>query len=93
MTNYFESFLLMPNVVEQRNLSSLIEEVVSQEDNMDLVQVPYFEEVVATLATILKESTPGSDGFGSTFYVYCWEFIKEDIVEAIEEIFLGRPLP
>lgn len=83
-TNYFKNFLLMPNMFEQGDLLSLIEKEVSLEDNMVVARVPTFEEVTAALGTISKESAPERDGFGSTFYVHCWDFIKEDVVEAAE---------
>ncbi|KAF5468901.1 hypothetical protein F2P56_013012 [Juglans regia] len=92
-TTYFQNFLSMPNMVTQGNLSSLIDADISQEENIELVWVPSCEEVAEALANIPKDSTPGPDDFGSTFYTHCWDFIKEDLVEAAEEFFLGNPVP
>ncbi|KAF5475510.1 hypothetical protein F2P56_007310 [Juglans regia] len=86
-TRHFREFLSMPCMVEQGQLSSLIAAVISHEENLDLIRAPKCEVVAAAMAKISKESTPGPDGFGSTFYVHCWDFVKEDVVEAAGEFF------
>lgn len=42
---------------------------------------------------IPKESALGPDEFGSTFYLHCWKFIKEDVVKVAVDFFLGTHLP
>src|SRR5436190_1999774 len=38
-------------------------------------------------------SAPGPDGFNGYFYSFCWEIIKQDLFEAISELFAGGELP
>lgn len=49
-------------------------------------------EVKTTFNSISDDSRPGLDGFGSGFYM-CWEFIKEDLLEATKYFFSGGMLP
>ena len=39
----------------------------------------------------MKENTdPGPDGFGVTFYKYCWEIIKGDFMDMVNDFYLGN---
>lgn len=49
-------------------------------------------EVKEAIFSIPQQSSPGPDGFGSGFYITCWEIIKDDIIEATREFFRGSPL-
>ncbi|XP_042964713.1 uncharacterized protein LOC122298936 [Carya illinoinensis] len=50
-------------------------------------------EVKDTFSSIPKTSSSGLDGFGSAFYLTCWEIIEKDLVEAASDFFRGTPLP
>lgn len=51
-TAYFQNFLSTPNGVEEGNLSSLIDVVISQEDNNAFIQIPSAKEMEEALAAI-----------------------------------------
>lgn len=40
-----------------------------------------------------KEASAGPDGYTTKFYQLCWDIIKEDLLEAVEDYFQGTPLP
>lgn len=39
------------------------------------------------LIFIAKDSSPRPNGFGSEFYKTCWNFVKENLLEAVKEFF------
>ncbi|KAL0298003.1 UNVERIFIED_CONTAM: hypothetical protein Sangu_3166400 [Sesamum angustifolium] len=43
--------------------------------------------------SIDKDSVAGPDGFSSVFFQKCWDFIKNDIQEAVRDFFCGTPMP
>lgn len=46
-----------------------------------------------SLKSILSSRSLGLNGFGSSFYVSCWDTIKKDLLEAIKDLFSGGHLP
>ncbi|KAJ0094336.1 hypothetical protein Patl1_15029 [Pistacia atlantica] len=84
---YFQDFLSNPSLAEQVDLTPLIQKSVSEENNLALLLAPTETEVLTALKSIPKESSPGPDGFGSGFYLSCWELIKEDVLDAAKDFF------
>lgn len=54
---------------------------------------PTLEELETAVKVIPRESSTGPDGFGSRFFLACWDFIKQDLLEAAKEFFIGACLP
>ncbi|KAK1575277.1 hypothetical protein Q3G72_004017 [Acer saccharum] len=90
---YFRKFLTTSVDVEQGNLASILDHVITEDDNNMLCLEPSEMEVKEAMASIPRQSSPGPDGFGFDFYMHCWDFIKEDVVEAARDFFRGSPLP
>ncbi|KAK2649748.1 hypothetical protein Ddye_017237 [Dipteronia dyeriana] len=86
-TGYFRDFLSTSCEVVQADLSSLIDPVTSDVENNILYAEPTEMKVKEALFSIPQQSSPGSDGFGSGFYIKCWEIIKGDVIEAVREFF------
>ncbi|XP_042954601.1 uncharacterized protein LOC122291014 [Carya illinoinensis] len=80
-----------PNV-HPADLSALVDPVISAEENTLLCASPAENEVKAAVFSIPKHSFPGPDGFGSSFYMFCWEIVKEDVIEAARDFFSGASL-
>lgn len=89
---YFRDFLTEPNEVERCDLSDIIESVISEEENEMLCNEPSENEIRDAVFSIPKYSIPGPDGFGSDFFMACWDLVKDDVVEAAREFFTGSPL-
>ncbi|XP_035546552.1 uncharacterized protein LOC118348611 [Juglans regia] len=90
--DYFRNFLSDVSTVEHCDLSRLIEKKISDEENLWLCAAPSELEVKQAVFSIPKNSSPGPDGFGSGFYMSCWDIIKEDVVAATGDFFRGVPL-
>lgn len=67
--------------------------MVGENDERWLRSEPTEQEIHEALLSIPTDSSPGPDGFGSLFYVFCWELVREDVVSAVKEIFQGMELP
>ncbi|KAL0455886.1 UNVERIFIED_CONTAM: Retrovirus-related Pol polyprotein from type-1 retrotransposable element R2 [Sesamum latifolium] len=59
----------------------------------NLCHLPSKEEIKEVVFQICKDSVAGPDGFTSTFYQTCWDFISSDIKEAVKDFFCGSPMP
>ncbi|VFQ71382.1 unnamed protein product [Cuscuta campestris] len=51
------------------------------------------EEVRNTIWQLDGDSASGPDGFNGNFFKSAWEIIKEDVLRASQEFFLGFPIP
>ncbi|KAL0300009.1 UNVERIFIED_CONTAM: hypothetical protein Scaly_3063100 [Sesamum calycinum] len=54
--------------------------------------IPTQEEIMDIVFSIDKDSVAGPDGFSSVFFQKCWDFIKNDIQEAVRDFFCGTPM-
>lgn len=54
---------------------------------------PSNKELKVATRFIPIDSSPGPDGFGSSFYLADWELIRDDLLEAANEYFNGATLP
>ncbi|KAL0352572.1 UNVERIFIED_CONTAM: hypothetical protein Scaly_1645900 [Sesamum calycinum] len=59
----------------------------------ELCAIPTLEEVKEVVFNIDKDNVARLDGFTSTFYQSCWEFITKDTWEAAKDFFAGTPTP
>lgn len=55
--------------------------------------LPTEEEVKSVVFGMDKDSAAGSDGFSMVFYQNCWQIIKQDLMEAVCDFFLGGSQP
>lgn len=51
------------------------------------------EDVKAVVFEMDKDSAVGLDSFSALFYQTCWEIIKEDLMSAVTNFFLGSQQP
>lgn len=67
--------------------------VIDKLDNDSLVAMSSLQEVKDVVFQLDTQSAAGPDGFGALFYQCCWEVISKDLLEAVEDFFLGAQLP
>ncbi|VFQ77929.1 unnamed protein product [Cuscuta campestris] len=56
-------------------------------------QIPSLDEVQQAVWDLDSSSASGPDGFNGLFFRSCWDIIKEDMLKASQEFFLGFPIP
>ncbi|KAL0404024.1 UNVERIFIED_CONTAM: hypothetical protein Sradi_2043200 [Sesamum radiatum] len=59
----------------------------------NLCHLPSKEEIKEVVFQICKDSVARLDGFTSTFYQTCSDFISSDIEEVVKDFFSGSPMP
>ncbi|RVW94928.1 hypothetical protein CK203_034502 [Vitis vinifera] len=58
---------------------------ISQQE-ADTLELPFMEEEVhLALMDMNGDKAPGPDGFTVAFWQYCWEFVKEEVLEMFKE--------
>lgn len=70
-----------------------IPQKVSPDMNEELCR-PYFnEEIKSALFQMGPTKAPGLDGFPALFYQTHWDFMEEDICQAVRSFLDGQPIP
>lgn len=90
---HFQKFLFEANDRENSDLRHLLSKVITEKDNACFMVRPTEDELKAAVKSIPINRSPGLDGFGFGFYLTCWEFLKDDLLEAATEFFNGAVLP
>jgi len=71
-----------------------IPNLITLEQNSTLLRPITIEEVDQALQNTPKGKAPGLDGFTSDFFHHCWQMIREEVWEIIEDSqSLGKFLP
>jgi len=65
---------------------------VSREDNFNLNRPVTEEEVSEVLKEMQNGKSPGSDGFNVDFFKACWNIVKQDILNVVEDSRLNRTI-
>lgn len=64
----------------------------TKEDNQILIAPPSFEEHKEATFAIPLDSAPSPNGFTSSFYTFCSDIIKDDLMNTALEFFIGGNL-
>ncbi|RVW95136.1 putative ribonuclease H protein [Vitis vinifera] len=67
------------------NIGGLNLNQISQQE-ADILELPFMEEEVhSALMDMNGDKAPGLDGFTGAFWQFCWEFVKEEVLEMFKE--------
>ncbi|XP_073151847.1 uncharacterized protein [Henckelia pumila] len=66
--------------------------VISEEENVCIAATTTFEEVRSIVFSISRDSVAGPDVYSSVFFQHCWDFVQQDVMDAVLEFFQGSPL-
>lgn len=70
-----------------------IPSLITLEDNQALLRPVSMDEVRHAVFSMDPDSSPGCDGYPGSFYRHCWDIISTDVFMAVQEFFVGVPLP
>eukprot|EP00253_Pinus_taeda_P034910 PITA_34910 len=68
-----------------KDLTRHIPRLVSREDNLNLNRPVTEEEVSEVLKQMKNGKAPGPDGFNVDFFKACWNIVKQDILNVVED--------
>ncbi|KAF6141038.1 hypothetical protein GIB67_006483 [Kingdonia uniflora] len=75
--SYYSEHLTSSPVTYDAELLQVIPQLVTYEDNNMLLAIPSLDEVYVSLKSIPTDSALETDGFSSSFFLFCWDLIKE----------------
>jgi exonuclease III len=88
LIDYFQNLLSepLPNRSEAiRQITKCVPALVTQEQNAALLRPFTLEELDQALLDTPKCKAPGPDGFTSDFFHYCWQMIRTEVWEILED--------
>ncbi|KAL5703663.1 hypothetical protein ACHQM5_022190 [Ranunculus cassubicifolius] len=91
--DYFQKVFTSEEVEEDGELLELFQPVVSDEDNVSMVEIPLEEEIWKVIKSMGALKAPGPDGFQGIFYKACWEIVKDDVIALVQEFFRSGTMP
>ncbi|VFQ96694.1 unnamed protein product [Cuscuta campestris] len=79
--------------VQMDPILEYLEQTITPTDNDNIMKIPTEKEIRDAVWNLNPNSAPGPDGFNGNFFKSCWGIIKDDVVRATQEFFLGVPVP
>eukprot|EP00253_Pinus_taeda_P004077 PITA_04077 len=75
-----------------RDLTRHIPKLVTREDNFNLNRPVTKEEVSKVIKEMQNGKAPGPDGFNVDFFKACWNIVKQDILNVVEDSRMNRTI-
>eukprot|EP00253_Pinus_taeda_P034998 PITA_34998 len=75
-----------------RYLKRHIPRLVTREDNFNLNRLVTKEEVSEVIKEMQNGKAPGPDGFNVDFFKACWNIVKQDIMNVVEDSRMNRTI-
>ncbi|XP_027171611.1 uncharacterized protein LOC113771199 [Coffea eugenioides] len=66
---------------------------LTPEENDMLLKSLSVDEVYTVVCSMDPQSAAGPDGFGGGFYQSCWECIRDDFMDGVQDFFAGATMP
>lgn len=76
-----------------KNFTQNIPKLVTREDNYNLNRTVTEEEVKEVIKEMHNRKAPCLDGFNVDFFKTCWETVKHDIFDVVEDSRTSRKVP
>lgn len=73
-----------------KSFTQHIPKLVTREDNYNLNRPVTEEEVNEVIKEMHSGKTPNPDGFNVDFFKTCWEIVKHDILDVVEDLRKSR---
>ncbi|XP_060202956.1 uncharacterized protein LOC132631398 [Lycium barbarum] len=74
------------------DLLNVIPRIITENDNEMLNTLPEEEEIQKAIFSMSPTSSAGQDGYTGRFYQKCWQIIKREVIEFVQEFFKGSPI-
>ena len=88
LTRHFSKLLTKPNHERQEDICRVTQRIpslVNNEHNRSLMQPISMQEVKAAVEQMVEGTSLGSNGFTIDFFLHCWNLLKDEVLELVEE--------
>ena len=88
LTHHFSQLLSEPNhnrLEEISKVTHYIPPLVNSNHSHSLMQPISLQEVEVAMKQMVDGTAPGLDGFTIDFFHHCWDLLKDEVLEIIEE--------
>ncbi|PKU74126.1 Putative ribonuclease H protein [Dendrobium catenatum] len=72
---------------------AIIPKIIDDNDNILLCCPPSELEIYNVIMDLNGDSVAGPDGFTTKFFQKMWSIIKKDIIDVVNDLFVGNPYP
>ncbi|VFQ60086.1 unnamed protein product [Cuscuta campestris] len=90
---YFKNVFSSITLVDDQEILRHIPTLITTENNNSMTLIPEKEEIKKVVWELNPNAVSGPDGYNGVFFRTCWSIIKEDVVKASQEFFMGLPIP
>ncbi|XP_020675110.2 uncharacterized protein LOC110094257 [Dendrobium catenatum] len=91
--DYFYNIFNVVKPVSSIINTNVIPNILDENDNSFLTQLPNEEEIWNTIKGMNVESVADPDDYTTKFFVKTWDIIKADMVDVVHDFFKGKPYP
>eukprot|EP00253_Pinus_taeda_P025402 PITA_25402 len=88
LTEHFNNIAWEPEIDRTEAIENLIKSIprsISNEQNQGLTRQISLEEVEEAVKDMPNDKAPGPDGFTINFYKACWDIVKMEVWEVVED--------
>jgi hypothetical protein len=89
LVQHFSSLFSSSVPVLDDNLSSLVQEVVTEEENVALCLILDEREIFLAISELGLNKAPGPDGMTGLFYKSYWPIVRTSVVDSVQSFFRG----
>ncbi|XP_019252901.1 PREDICTED: uncharacterized protein LOC109231716 [Nicotiana attenuata] len=90
--HHFQHLFNLYHDFRDQDILNYIPSCIIEEDNANLSAIPEYEEIKEHVFSMSSSSSAGPDGYNGTFYHKCWNIIKDDVQDFVQDFFNGRRL-
>ncbi|VFQ79404.1 unnamed protein product [Cuscuta campestris] len=90
--HFFDTFN-NSKLVDAEQILHHIPHLISNDDNTMMSSIPDEMEVRKAVWDLNPNSAAGPDGFNDYFFRICWDIVKQDVIKARQEFFMGLHVP
>eukprot|EP00253_Pinus_taeda_P007744 PITA_07744 len=88
LSDHFKSIAQEPHINRKeaiKELTEAIPKIITANQNWSLCRKISLEETEESIKSMPNDKAPGPDGFTINFYKACWNTVKQDVWEAVED--------
>ncbi|XP_018627061.1 uncharacterized protein [Nicotiana tomentosiformis] len=90
--HHFQNLFNFSHQFRDQDILNCIPQCITEKDNIYLTTIPDMKEITEVVFNMSASNSTGPDGYNITFFHKCWDIIKDDIKEFVQDFFSGKSL-